>query len=192
MIPKAVRKFYYELMSQKGRNGDSAEKKSIYSVDNVQPGGRFLGLVKFVVRLNPSSVGMVEPDLSGWRSDQELEDRTRIVNSVSEFVEGLKVQRTGAEADAFRRLIDVAPEFLKDFTRADGLAVDRYFREASERAGDVRSNRQTIPILGNVTTSTNIEKLRQIVRYARRRSTRPSSILWIKPRIRLWGQPSRP
>jgi hypothetical protein len=183
-VPDSIRKYYYELTSSK----DKAAKRSIYSIDDVEAASRFMGLVKFAVRLNPSSSGMIETDLSDWRNDQELEDRTKIVNAVSSFVEGFKVPRTGAEADAFRTLLDVAPEFMKDFTRTDGgMAVDRYLREAATRVGDVRTDRPTIPILGNVTTRTNMEKLRQVMRYARRRNTRPSSILWVKPGVRFWG-----
>jgi hypothetical protein len=186
-IPEAVRKFYFELVGSKDRNGSSAAKRSIYSIDDVRAGNRLSALVSISVRLNASSPGTVEPDLSSWRSDQELDDRAKIVNSVSQFVEGLKVHKAGSEADAYRMLIDVAPEFLKDFTRSDGLAVDRYLREASTRVGEVRSDRPTVPLVGNLTTLANVERLSQIIRYARRRQTKPATILWLKPNVKSWG-----
>jgi len=39
---------------------------------------------------------------------------------------------------------------LKEFARRDGLAVQRYYREAIARAGDLRVDRKTAPVAGSL------------------------------------------
>jgi hypothetical protein len=74
---------------------------------------------------------------------------------VASFVDGLKQSRSEGDAEAYNVLINLAPEFLKDFTRRDGLAVERYYREAITRAGDVRAHRKTAPIAGSLLAPPN-------------------------------------
>ena len=72
------------------------------------------------------------------------------MTAVASFVDGLKQSRSDSDAEAYGTLLDLAPDFLKDFARRDGLAVERCYREAITRAGDVRADRKTAPIVGSL------------------------------------------
>src|SRR6202030_684016 len=71
------------------------------------------------------------------------------------------------------------PEFLKDFTRRDGLSVERYYRDAITRAGDVRADRKTAPIAGSLLLSENRKGLLDVLDYgSRQHATAPRFLLW--------------
>ena len=91
------------------------------------------------------------------------------------------------DAEAYGSLLELAPEFLKEFVRRDGLAVDKYYREAFTRAGEVRSDRQTIPLVGSILGRQNLRKVTEVLAYGLRSATRPSVVLWLAPMVRCWG-----
>jgi hypothetical protein len=158
-IPAAFQRFYMEIMIAKGKSGGNGNKRSIYSIDHVEPGDRFLAPVTIAVKASSATPWMGEADLSEWRSDQELQDRTPVGDAASAFVQELQVGRRGTDFDAYRFLTDVAPEFLKDFIRTDGLAVERYYKEVLSRRGQLRLDRPTIPHHGALTNKYNVERL---------------------------------
>lgn len=47
---------------------------------------------------------------------------------------------------------------MNDFARRDGLAVERYYREAITRTGDVRADRKIAPILGSLLLADNLKR----------------------------------
>ena len=173
-------------MIAKGKNG-GGNKRSIYSIDNVEPGDRFLVPVPVTVKASSATPWMGEAELSEWRSDQELQDRVPVGDAASAFVQGLQVTRKGTDHDAYRFLTDNAPEFLKEFIRTDGLAVDRYYKEVLARRGKVQSNRPTISLLGALTNKDNVQRLIDAMSHAARRQARPSRFVWVKPQVRCWG-----
>lgn len=83
---------------------------------------------------------------------------------MASFVDALKQSRSDGDAEAYDVLINLAPEFLKGFTRRDGLAVERYYREAITRA-----DRKTAPIAGSLLLSENRKRL--------------LDVLWVSPRL---------
>lgn len=87
-----------------------------------------------------------EADLPDWRDGADPEDRRPVVEAASAFLERLNVEPRSDNAEAYDVLSSLAPEFLKEFLRRDGLAVERYYREAFTRAGEVRADRQTVPL----------------------------------------------
>lgn len=89
----------------------------------------------------------------------------------------------------YQLLTTWAPDFLREFIRRDGLAVERYFHAAAARAGELRSDRPTVPLLGTLFTPANNERLHNAVRYALERSANKpliAEIQWIVPEVR-WG-----
>src|ERR1700731_490934 len=108
--------------------------------DPVTSKNRFLSTVRTVVRAQASYPSSEESDLILWRPEHEQADRPEIVSAVASFVDGLKQSRSEGDAEAYNILLNLAPEFLKDFTRRDGLAVERYYRDAITRAGDVQAD----------------------------------------------------
>jgi hypothetical protein len=184
-VPAAFRRFYGEIVSRRERKRE--DKKALYSVDNVSPGERFSAPLRIVVRSSGMRPFAGEPDLSDWRSDQEQDDRSATSDAASAFVDGLSTTRHSQDADAYAVLLELAPEFLKEFSRRDGLAVDRYFREAFVRAGDVRSDRPTVPLLGFLLGRDNLRRTTEVLNYGLRSAPRPPYVVWLTPMTKLWG-----
>lgn len=184
-IPSAFRRFYLEIGNRRERNAET--RKSLYSIDAVTPGDRFSSTVRVNLRSTGLHPSVGELDLGEWRSEQEQLDRESVLNSASAFVDQLRVARRSDDGAAYGVLLEVAPEFLKDFTRKDGLAIERYYRDALTRAGDVRSDRPTIPILGSLFARTNVRRFAEVLQYALRATDRPSSVLWLSPMLSRWG-----
>src|SRR5262249_54757816 len=145
-----------------------AEKRELYSVDPVVSKDRFLSTVRTVLRAQASYPSSQESDLILWRPDHEQADRPEIVSAVAAFVEELKQSRSDNDAKAYDTLLGLAPDFLKDFARRDGFAAERYYREAVTRAGDLRIDRKTAPIVGSLLGAENIKRLIDVLDYGSR------------------------
>ncbi len=69
-----------------------------------------------------------------------------------------------------------------------GLAVERYYREAITRAGDVRADRKTAPIAGSLLLSENRKRLLDVLDYgSRQHSSVPRFLLWLAPQVPSWN-----
>jgi hypothetical protein len=185
-IPHAFRRFFSEIGDRRDRS--KGEKRDLYSVDPVVSKNRFLSTVRTVVRSQASYPSSEEGDLGLWRPDHEQADRPEIVSAVASFVDGLKQSRSDGDAEAYGTLLDLAPDFFKDFARRDGLAVERYYREAIMRAGDVRADRKTAPIVGSLLVPENLKRLIDVLDYGSRAyPTAPPFLLWLTPAVPWWG-----
>jgi hypothetical protein len=185
-IPQAFRRFFFEIADRRERN--KGEKKDLYSVDPVTSKNRFLSTVRTVVRAQASDPSSEESDLILWRPEHEQADRPEIVSAVASFVDGLKQSRSEGDAEAYNILINLAPEFLKDFTRRDGLAIERYYREAITRAGDLRADRKTAPIAGSLLLAENRKRLHDVLEYgSRQQANAPRFLLWLAPQVPSWN-----
>lgn len=185
-IPQAFRKVFFEIADRRERV--KGEKKDLYSVDPVTSKNRFLSTVRTVVRAQASYPSSEESDLILWRPEHEQADRPEIVSAVASFVDGLKQSRSEGDAEAYNILINLAPEFLKDFTRRDGLAIERYYREAITRAGDVRADHKTAPIAGSLLLSENRKRVLDVLDYGSRQdSGAPRFLLWLAPQVSSWN-----
>ena len=186
-IDRSFSRHFSELV---GRRDVSASKRSLYSIDAVTPSDRFLT----PVRVTTVSAGMRSPhvdiDLGEWRPLNEQEDRLEVRKAASVFIDGLARSKRPDDGDAYRILTDLAPEFLKEFTRRDGLAVERYLNEASIRAGEPRSDRPTIPVLGSLLLHDNLRRTIEVLKYGLRSGRRPATIIWSAPQVPYWGATS--
>ena len=135
------------------------------------------------------SPGLAEIDLSAWRPDHEVADRAQIENSAALMVEDLKVSPNRLNAAlAYQVLTELAPEFLKDFLTSNGLAINGYWRDAVGRAGEPRSDRKTVPIIGPLYSEENTTRLLNVLEYGLRDKDEPTDfILTVAPQTRLWG-----
>lgn len=185
-IPQTFRRFFFEIPDPQGR--DKGKKKDLYSVDSVTSKDRFLSTVRAVVRAQASYPSSEESDLTEWRPEHEQADRPEIVSAVASFVDGLKQSQSDGGTEAYNVLLSLAPEFLKEFARRDGLAVARYYREAIARAGDVRADRKTAPIVGSLLLPENRKRLFDVLEYgSRQRDCRPPFVVWLAPHVPWWN-----
>lgn len=182
----AFRKHYSEIATR--RDAAALEKRSLYSVDDVTAGERRFAPIQVIVRSRVDRPGEPEPDLSFWRSGHELDDRVAVLERAAAFLEDCKISPRPDDAAAYQVLLDTAPEFLKDFTRRDGLAVKRYYNEWVGRSGGFRTDRKTIPIVGSLFTPVNYERLVDGLALANveRKVDSPGEFYWFLPQ-RLWG-----
>jgi hypothetical protein len=188
-IPDRFRRFFRELGDRKDR--EQIQRRDLYSIDKVTAGDRYQVPVRVRVYAPASNPSHGEFDLSSWRPDHELAERPQVEQAAGRFLEELQVSANSrTDAIAYQTLIDLAPEFFKDFTTRNGLSVNRYWREAAARAGEVRSDRKTIPMVGALANHANIERLLRVVEYGQRQSVQPTVIFWVPPQNLYWGATS--
>lgn len=186
-IGKRFKTFFSELGDARDR--DRYERRDLYSVDSVTASDRFHAPVRIRVHGAASNPSTPEIDLSSWRPESEILDRPEVEQAAGRFVDDLRVSRHEAnDMLAYRAMIDMAPEFLKEFTTQRGLAVSRYWREAISRAGEPRADRQTIALVGSLFTQDNAERLSTLFDYGTRgRQAPPDMLISIAPQMRHWG-----
>jgi hypothetical protein len=147
----------------KGPDRDQIQRRDLYSIDKVTPGDRYQMPLRLRIYAQASNPSLGEIDLSAWHPDHEMADRPQIEQAAGHFLDELQIS---ADPAAHQTLIDLAPEFFKEFTTRNGLSVNRYWREAVSRADDVRSDRRTIPIVGAMANHANIGRLVRLVDYS--------------------------
>lgn len=188
VVPDSFRKFYSELVGRKERDSSVGVKRSLYSVDEVIAEDRFPTVVPVLAVSNSRKPGDPEPMLDAWRSGHELEDRSSVLNAVASFLENMKTVRRSEDANAYQVLLDLAPDFLKDFTRRDGLSVDRFFKETISRAGELRADRKTIGIVGPLSAPDNSKRVLDALEYTSElKNIKNDFLLWVVPMSALWG-----
>ena len=187
-LPGRFRQFFRELADQADRGG--LERRDIYSIDPVvSPGERYQMPIRVFTYAQASNPNAPEIDLSLWRPDHEVADRPEIERAVALFV---KDQQTSVNqldaASAYQVLVDLAPEFLKDFTTRSGFSEGRYWRESVSRAGEPRIDRKTIPIVGSLLLPENIKRLQAVLDYGLPNAAEvPGNVFAVAPQTRRWG-----
>lgn len=184
----AFRKFYSEIAIRS--ESPKAEKKELYSIDNILPLDRFSSVVSLVVRSQASSPSRgTEGDLTDWRPAHEQDDRPEVLNAIAAFIEKHKVSKREDDGSAYSTLIQIAPEFLDEWSKKDGgLSVERYYKEVLTRTGELQSNRLTIAMLGSVLLSKNRDRFFDALVFgSSEQSILPNHVFWLAPQIVHWG-----
>lgn len=186
LVPLSFRRFYGEIAPR--TDPTTTVRRSLYSIDGVTAKERYSALVRVHVNSTGMRPTVGEIDLSDWRSEFERADRGAVATSAASMLEKLTISKRSDDPEAYGLLIELAPEYLKEYTRRDGLAVERFYRYAYASHGEVRSDRPTVPLVGSVFTLENARRLFEVVTYALRRKRRPpEAIFWIVPQLPLWG-----
>jgi hypothetical protein len=188
-VPTSFRRHFREFAPR--FDPTATARRTLYSIDSVTAEERFSNLV----RVNLVSSGLkptqAEIDLSEWRSEYELSDREDVGRAVIGIVEKLTIARREDDPDAYRLLVELAPEYLKEWTRKDGLSVQRFYRHAFTSHGDIRADRPTSPVVGSLFTPENARRLFEAASYGLRKAKRPAlGLLWVIPQTPMWGSTS--
>jgi hypothetical protein len=186
-VGNRFKRFFYELGDPRDR--DQYERRDLYSVDGVSAADRFSAPVRIKVRAAASNPSIPEIDLGSWRPENEIQDRPEVEQAAGRFVDDLRISKHETnDFLAYQTLIDLAPDFLKEFTTQRGLAVSRYWREAVSRAGEPRIDRKTIALVGSLFTQGNAERLSALFDYGvRDRGSPPDMLVSVAPQIKHWG-----
>lgn len=186
-VPESFRRFYGEISSRKGDAADIL-KRSLYSVDEVVAGDRFSTIVPFVAMANVRRPSEPEPLLDAWKIGHELGDRDQVVHGIAEFMENLRTSSAAEDANAFDTLTEFAPAYLKEYSNRSGFAALRYFKEMAGRAGELRSNRPTVGIVGALYQPENIERITSAIGYTKDRVVgNDDAFVWVIPNQATWG-----
>lgn len=187
-VPESFRRFYGEISSRKEKEAADALKRSLYSVDDVVAGDRFCSTVPFVAMASTRRPSEPEPLLDAWRIGHELSDRDQVVHGIAEFMESLRRTKTTEDDNAFDVLVEIAPSYLKEYSSRTGFAALRYFKEMAGRAGELRTDRPTVGIVGAMYQPENIERIRTAIGYTNNRHIGDdSAFIWIPPSQMAWG-----
>lgn len=187
-LPKRFEQFFREISDQVDRG--KAEKRQLYSIDPViVPQERYQVPLRIRTYARASNPSTPEIDLSSWRPEHEVADRPEIESAVALFLKDLAISANQVDANAsYEALVALAPEFLKEFTLKTGLNEKRFWREAVGRAGEVRSDRKTIPLVGSLLLEDNLQRFLSILDYGIGSTTVPvERIKVVAPQIRHWG-----
>lgn len=185
-VPSAFKRFFREFGPRE--QPEETARRMLYSVDSVAADERFSTLVRVKLISSGLKPTSAEIDLSEWRSEYELTDREPVVRSVGEMVERLFVSDRSYDPRAYDLLTHLAPEYLKEWTRRDGLNVERYYKHAFTTKGDIRADRRTTSVIGSLFTPENARRLFEATNYGLRRTGRSADhFFWVVPTVPLWG-----
>lgn len=188
-VPSSFRRFFREFAQK--IDPTSTARRALYSIDDVVAEERFSTLVRVRLVSTGLKPTLANIDLSDWKSDYELSDREAVGRAVAEMVERMVVTRREDDGEAYQLLVQLAPEYLKEWTRRDGLNVQRFYRHAFTSHGDVRADRQTVPIIGSLFTVENARRLFEIANYGLRKTRHAAAgVYWAIPQVPLWGTTS--
>lgn len=179
------RKNFFELSGSKDTRPQ--DRPALYSIDSVIATYRFPSSVRVAIGSKRKSPSVVETTLSDWDVIEDMEERVEVLRSAKEFADQLITQRRDTDADAYDVLINTATEFLSEWTRQDGLSKQRYYNECLSRTGEVRSDRETIPVVGNLFVKENLRRLLDQIKYTDIDDNFPDNIVWLAPDVPHWG-----
>lgn len=188
-VPDAFRRHYREIVGRKDRDPAAGVKRSLYSIDEVIPSDRFSSVIPVLAVASVRKPGEPEPVLEAWRSGHELDDRSAVVNAVATFLDNLKTVRRGEDDNAYQVILDLAPDYLKDYKTKNGLSVARFFNETAIRAGELRIDRRTVGIIGPLFSPENSDRIFDAMEYAAQHEPDEDvgPFIWLTPNSSTWG-----
>lgn len=188
-VPDAFRRHYREIVGRKDKDPAAGVKRSLYSIDEVIASDRFPSVVPVLAVASVRKPGAPEPILEAWRSGHELEDRSTVVNAVAAFLDNLKTVRRKEDENAYQVILDLAPDYLKDYKTRSGLSVTRFFNETAIRAGELRIDRPTVGIIGPLFSPENSTRIFDAMEYVDQHEPEENagSFIWVVPSSSTWG-----
>jgi len=181
---------FREITSQYRLNSEL--NKSLYSIDNVSPGNRFTTVIPITVKVQKSSPSRGEPDLSKWRTEDELEQRQQIMPAIAKFMDGLHISLPRNAKEQYKFLHTLAPDLMEDYLTSDGISVHRFYKETvALKRGGFRKNRKTIPIAGSLFNMKNVEILLKAISHVitdAAEESIPNTLYWLAPNNWQWGR----
>lgn len=186
---ESFRRFYHELRIR--RTGSTTEKHVLYTIDDVQGERRYSTLVPVTISVRTENRSTPEANLLNWRTGVELDDRSEIIQSCATLVRSIRTQ-PGNDQSSIDRMVAVAPDQLSRFVKGGDFDSGAFLRTTVRQAGELRSDRQTVRIVGSIWTEGNRSRFASALQYARERSsTKPQMLIWARPSVPYWGMTMR-
>lgn len=190
-VTEAFRKHFREIQVMEG--GPAAERITLYSIDHVVGQTRSAALVPVSIKVRRDTIGTVEPDLLGWRSGVDLQNRIAVLGSCGALLREYNVQAEfAASGDGAAYLHECAPRYIERFFKGDRFDAAALFRRASRLVGDLRKDRKTTCIYGTLWTKRNFAKIVSALQYVPEGADEKlSPLVWLRPSIDSWGCSSK-
>lgn len=189
-VTEAFRKHFREIQVMEG--GPAAERLTLYSIDHVVGQTRSAALVPVSIKVRRDTIGTVEPDLLGWKSGVDLQNRIAVLSSCGALLREYSVQATFAAESGASYLHECAPRYIERFFRGNQFDAAALFRRASRLVGDLRKDRKTACIYGTLWTKRNLAKIVSALQYVPEGTEdKLSPLVWLRPSIASWGCSSK-
>lgn len=184
-----VRQLFLESYAEitKAPKGRFDERPSLYSIDSVSPGDRFMNSIRIQVGSTPRNPTVPEVSLADWGDDHQVAGRSDVLQSARKFSTLLNISRDETDLEAYRLLSTAATEFLEDWKTKAGFSATRFYKHCLTRVGEVRSDRPTIPVLGSLFVRDNARRLVEQLKYVEAGESAPQNMLWLCPEVPYWG-----
>jgi len=191
--PRVAKSFARHFQGFRLRRGaNKIEKETLYSVDDVQAEQRYSALVPVTIAVRPDDPSIAEASLLDWKDSGDLQDRPEIVDACASFVKEISYSASASMASRCDWIRTCAPEQVDRFMKNDLFDAQAFFHAASLQAGELRSDRPTVRVVGNLWTNANAVRLATALKNAvRRGSTLAKMIIWLRPQSRYWGMTTR-
>jgi hypothetical protein len=189
-VSSSLKRYFREFQFKQSRS--RSENQLLYTVDDVQPEKRFSMIVPMTIGVRSDSPSLPEVNLHSWKTGVELEDRSAVVQSCASIVRDIRVSGGGLTHKAAQCLANCAPEQVSRFIREQGFDPEAYFRATVRQIGELRSDRPTVRVIGNIWTEANRIRLASALRSAGDRGLKPPTmVLWLRPSLPFWGMTAR-
>jgi hypothetical protein len=186
-IRDAFRRHFQEIQVLQGGRG--VERSTIYSIDDVVGQNRSSALVPMSVKIGRDALGSVEPDLLGWKSGIDLENRIAVLGICGGLLKSHVVPVSFVAERGSDYLHECAPAYLERFFKGDRLDAMAFFRRASSQVGDLRKDRKTVRIFGTLWIERNLKKVLSaaLEHSAELPGMNDAPLIWLRPDIPFWG-----
>lgn len=190
VVLRAFRRFFQEFRLKRG--GARLEKQSLYTVDFVNAEQRFSTLVPVTVSVRKDDPGFPEASVTEWRSGTELDDRSEVVQKCAEFVRAIRWGKDQLSEFAVSTLAGIAPLQLAGMVKDNHLNIDAFFKATVRQAGELRVDRPTVRVVGQLWTNSNRIRFASALKYSMARAGAPPKMhYWLKPSVPYWGATRR-
>lgn len=189
-IREAFRQHFQEIQVLLG--GRETDRRTLYSIDDVIGQHRGSTLVPVSVKVGRETLGAVEPDLRGWKTGVDLDNRIAVLQSSGAFLKNSVVSASYASENGVDYLHECAPAYLERYFMGGQFNALSYFRLATSMAGDLRKDRKTARIVGTLWTRQNFDRVVAAMKHAPEIPGMEHELLiWLRPNTPLWGCSTR-
>ncbi|CUW41855.1 conserved protein of unknown function (plasmid) [Magnetospirillum sp. XM-1] len=189
-IREAFRRHFHEIQVLLG--GQDADRRSLYSIDDVTGQHRGSTLVPVSVKVGRETSATIGPDLRGWKTGVDLDNRMAVLQSCGAFLKTSIVSASYASENGADYLHECAPAHLARYFKGGQFNTLSYFRLATSMAGDLRKDRKTARIVGTLWTRQNFDRIVAAMKHAPEiPGMEHEPLIWLRPSTPLWGCSTR-
>ncbi|WP_404378631.1 hypothetical protein [Caenispirillum salinarum] len=186
-VREAFHQHFREIQHLFGGRDD--ERTVLYSIDEVAGLDRGATTVPMTVTARKDAPSQVEPDLLGWKSGIDLDNRMAVLTACGTLLKNHTVPSSFWDPRAADYLQECAPDQVGGFFQNGNLDGPRFLRRAADLVGEFRKDRKTVRIFGTLWVERNSRKvLTAALEHAVATDEPPHEpLIWLRPATPYWG-----